>query len=83
MCGSPQVHVRVGLVLVQHHHVAVIGELDVRELAGRSLNDEGIGAPRHRQHDVEGLASMALLADVGTAELRGRLKTFWHKKIAK
>ena len=51
-------HMRVGLVIVDHD-VAVIGELDLRELAGSALGAQGIGAARHRQHDVEGLAPMA------------------------
>jgi hypothetical protein len=63
-----QVHVRVGLVGVQHHDVAVIGELDPRELARRLQNAQRVGPLGHREHDVEGLLPMAEVIDVGAAE---------------
>jgi hypothetical protein len=36
---NAQVHVRVGLVVVQGHHVPVVCEVDLGELAGSSLDD--------------------------------------------
>jgi len=49
---------RVGLVVVRHHHVLVIRQLGVGELARGVLHAQWIGAARHRQHDVEGVASL-------------------------
>src|SRR5678816_4031697 len=46
-----------------------VSKLGLGELAGGLLDDAGVGPARHRQHDVEGLAPMALLADVGAAVL--------------
>src|ERR1019366_7287428 len=54
------------LVVMQHHHVAVVGKLDPCKLPGREQHRLRIGASRHRQHEVEGLAPMA---DVVAAEL--------------
>jgi hypothetical protein len=58
------VHMRVGLVVVQHHHVLVVGQFDLRELARRALHGQRVGAARHRQHDVEGLAPLTGFSDV-------------------
>ena len=63
-----QVHVRVGLMVVQDHHIAVVGELDPGEFACRPLHGQRIGAARHRQHDVEGFAAWAHGVDLGAAD---------------
>jgi len=54
---------RVGLVLVQDHHVAMPRQLGLRKLTRCLLHHSRIGAVRHRQHDVEGLAPMADFVD--------------------
>ena len=58
-----QVHMRIGLEVVQHHHVAVAGEFRLGELACGALHSQWVGASRHRQHDVEGFAPIAALGD--------------------
>lgn len=63
-----QVHVRIGLVGVQHHHVAVIRQLGLGELARGALQEFGFRARRHRQHDVESLAAFADLRDARAAQ---------------
>jgi len=40
------VYMRVGLVVVQHHHVLVVSPLALRELARRALHGQRIGATR-------------------------------------
>jgi hypothetical protein len=64
-----EVHMRVRLVVVQHHHVVVVGQPDPGELARRLLHGQRIGAARHRQHDVVGLASGAVVVDARAAHL--------------
>ena len=49
---------------MQNHHVTMICELSPRELTSGALHDQRVGTSRHRQHDVEGLASISLLRDV-------------------
>jgi hypothetical protein len=44
-------HMRIGLVVVQDHDIAVIRELGLRELARRPLNDERVRSSWHRQDD--------------------------------
>jgi hypothetical protein len=63
LCPHADVHMRVRLVVVQHHHVAVVCQLDPGELARCMLDDQRIGAVRHRQHDVDGLAPRAVVVD--------------------
>ena len=63
-----QVDMRMRLMVVQNHHVAVIGELDLRELPGREEHRLGISASGHGQHDVERLATLADIWNVGTAQ---------------
>ena len=58
---------RVGLVGVQHHGVAVVGELGFGERARRLVHGRCAGARRHRQHEVEGLASVAFFGDARAA----------------
>ena len=62
------VHMRVRLVDVQDHHVAVHRQFGLGEFAGRLLHDSRVGPRRHRQHDVEGLAALADLRDASAAE---------------
>jgi len=59
---------RVGLVVVQHHHVLVVGHLGLREFARRFLHDQRVGTARHGQHDVEGFAPIANLFNLAAAE---------------
>jgi hypothetical protein len=40
-------------------NVLVVGQFGLRELARRALHGQRVGAARHRQHDVEGLAPLA------------------------
>ena len=54
---------RVGLVIVQHHHPSMSRELGLRELARRAFHRLRIRAVRHRQHDIESLTSRADLVD--------------------
>lgn len=68
---------RVGLVVAQHHHDRVVGQFDVGEPARRALGRQRVGATRHRQQDVEGLAPLAGFGDVvdqraGEAPVIGR-----------
>lgn len=53
---------------MQHYHVAVVRQLDLRELACGLLNESRVGAGRRRQHDVECLASLAYLGDARSTE---------------
>ncbi len=62
------VHMRVRLVRVQDHHVAVVRQLGLRKLPRGLPQHMGIRAGRHRQHDVEGLAALADLRDARAAE---------------
>jgi hypothetical protein len=57
--ANADVHVRIRLVRVQHHDVAMVRQFGLGELARRLAHHASIGAGRHRQHDVEGLASFA------------------------
>jgi hypothetical protein len=59
-----EVHMRVGVVVVQHHHELVVRQLGLRELARRLLHGQLSGSARHRQRDVESLATLAGLCDV-------------------
>jgi hypothetical protein len=61
--ANAEVDVRVGLVVVQDHHVAMVAELGAGELPGGALHDQRVGAARHRQHDVERLAPVGRLVD--------------------
>lgn len=51
------------LVLMQHHHIAVVLQLDPRELPGRLQHRLRIGAAWHRQHQIEGFAPRTDLPD--------------------
>lgn len=53
------VDVRVGLVIVQDHHVLVISQFRLSKLSRRALHGQRVSSPRHRQHDVERFAPMA------------------------
>lgn len=50
---------RVGLVVMKHHHVLVIRQLAMRELARCPPHEQRVGPAWHRQHDVEGLTPVA------------------------
>ena len=58
------VHMWVGLVVVQHHHLLVIRQLDLGELARGVLQAQRVGPAWHRQHDIEGLAPLSGFGDV-------------------
>ena len=62
------VHMRVRLVRVQHHDIAMVRQFGLGEFARRLLRHPGIGARWHRQHDVERLAALADLRDARAAE---------------
>ena len=64
-----EVHMRTRLVGVQHHHVAMVCQLGLREVAGRLLKASRLGAGRHRQHDVDRFAALADLGDAQAAEV--------------
>src|SRR5688500_12635797 len=62
------VHMRVGLVIVQHHDVLVIGELLPCELTRGAMQDQRVNSSRHRQHHVVGLTPVTGVFNQGTAE---------------
>jgi hypothetical protein len=58
-----QVHMRIGLVGVQHHHVAVIPQFHPGKGPGGILQRRFRRAGRHRQHDIEGFATLTAFVD--------------------
>jgi hypothetical protein len=66
--ANADMDVRVGLMRVQDHDVAMVRQFSHGELACRLAHHASIGAGRHRQHDVEGLATFADLGDACAAE---------------
>ena len=76
--ANAEVHVGIGLVVVQHHDVLVVAQLGLGELTRRAKDAEGVGAPRHRQDDVERLATMADVVDQGSA-VAPVLREFPHR----
>ena len=61
--AQAQVDVRVRLMRVEHHHVAVVRELSAREGAGRLLHGRRRRAGRHRKHHIDGFTPGAALRD--------------------
>src|SRR5688572_10078572 len=66
--ANAQVHLRVGLVVVQDHHVLVVGELAPSEFPGCPVEQVRVGAAWHRQHHVERLPARAHVGDQGASE---------------
>ncbi len=58
----------VGLVGVQHHHVAVVRQFGLGKLARGLQHDASLGTGRDGQHDVERLAAFADIRDARAAE---------------
>ena len=67
LCPHAEVHVRVRLVVVQHHHILVVGQLGLCKLARRPLDDPRVRAAWHGQHDVERLAPVSFVCDQAAA----------------
>ena len=71
-------------MVVQHHHILVVGQLGLRELARRPLHGQRVGATRHRQHEVERLAPVADVLNEAAAiapvvgQLAHRFLAAWH-----
>ena len=64
---------RVGLMVVQDHHVLVIGQLGLCELSRGTVNGQWIDASWHRQDQVEGLARTLCLDQGATKAPFGQL----------
>jgi hypothetical protein len=61
--ANADVHVRIGLVVMQDQDVLVIGELGLGELARRAQHAQRVGASGHRQDDVERFSAVADVVD--------------------